>query len=180
MSFNHVPILLQKWVCIAPARVAMSAIAFLSNSNFMAAQLGQLPRLGTEVWLLKYLVVSTFFAFYAVVEYVMCSLLMRMEARISGARKRAQEAKSITTIKKDLQQPQSETAPPESDGSDAITKQDIVDVGAIGFLDRAFIKSNGDMIFSAAAVDNFSRIAFPLAYILAFLILWFGYNDTEE
>jgi hypothetical protein len=78
----------------APARVAMSIIGFLANTNFIASQLGQLPRLGTEVWLLKFLLLSTIFSFYSVIEYVICNYLFRIEARIEGGCKRAQELRS--------------------------------------------------------------------------------------
>ena len=53
----------------APARVAMTMIVFLANTNFLVAQLGQLPRLGNDVWLLRFLTMSTYFSFYGVLEY---------------------------------------------------------------------------------------------------------------
>ena len=49
----------------APDRVAMSIIGFVANTNFLAAQLNQLPRLGNEVLLLRFLYLSTIFSFYS-------------------------------------------------------------------------------------------------------------------
>jgi len=75
----------------APARVAMSIIGFLANTNFLAAQLSQLPRLGNEVLLLRFLYLSTIFSFYSVLEYVVCNYLFRIEARVEKHRPKAEE-----------------------------------------------------------------------------------------
>lgn len=170
----------------APARVTMTIVCFLANSNFLASQLNQLPRLGNDVWLLRFLSMSSMFSFYAVLEYVLCNYLCRLESRIEGAQKRAQEL---------LEQKQYQRQEQGSGGSGAeqarsfstrtngivvepvvvVTKQDLQASGFDKRMDLLLVKANGEMIFRDQHVDIFSRYFYPLAYAVMCVVLWVQY-----
>lgn len=157
----------------APARVAMSMICFLTNTNFLSGQLGQLPRLGNEAWLLKFLAASTYFTFYAVLEYCVCNYLYRIEARLNGARKRARELKMVPTVLPESAANDSKTMAAE-EGEIVVTKADIIATGFNRKVDLLILNpKNNRMYFKDEHVDVFSRYAYPTAYMVVFVTLWF-------
>ena len=155
----------------APARVAMSMIGFLANSNFLAAQLGQLPRLGNDVFLLKFLYLSSWFSFYSIIEYVICNHLRRIKGRIDGAKKRARENIGISTatsIDEKLEHQES------SPLSASITKDDLKAIGFKGKLELFLTRPNGRMYIRDEHLDIFSRYAYPTAYVATSLYMYFA------
>ncbi|CAB9524423.1 acid receptor subunit [Seminavis robusta] len=168
----------------APARVAMSMIGFLANTNFLAAQLGQLPRLGNDVWLLTFLSISAWFSFYAIVEYVVCNWLRRIQARIDGARKKTEELvkarvkadkkRSKKKKKHNNSYDEDEEMGSPQPGVMHVSKADMIENGFHNKMDLLMMKDDTEMYFSDEHVDVFSRYAYPITYLIVFLVMWFG------
>jgi len=158
----------------APARVAMSMICFLTNTNFLSVQLSQLPRLGNEAWLLKFLATSTYFTFYAVLEYCVCNYLFRIEARLNGARKRARELRRPPTVPQEGAPADDSKTGQSEEGVMVVTKEDIIATGFNRKVDLLILNPrNNRMYFKDEHVDVFSRYAYPTAYLVVFVSLWF-------
>lgn len=169
----------------------MSSIGFLTNINFMASQLKELPKSGKEVWLLRFLLLSVWFSFYAVVEYVICNFFMRIESRINAGRQKAfQQLKenqalllstqTTTTVKPNHDREPSTTLNDDEEGQQQqnpplptdITKQDVIDTGLTAKLDTYLMNEKGMMRVSPGIVDDFSRVVYPIAYLIACIVLW--------
>lgn len=186
----------------APARVAMSIIGFLANTNFLASQLSQLPRLGNEVLLLRFLYLSALFCFYSVIEYVLCNYLYRIQLRVDGHRKKAEDyvveqqrmqlqqqqkqqqqysqeqPKGKRKKKAAQQQQQDPEQPPPPQAVPAqpvpVTKQDYNASGFHYRVDSLLLNRRGHMVIRDEHVDIFSRYVYPIAYITFSCIIWFG------
>lgn len=160
----------------APARVTLAMIGFLANVNFLSGQLGQLPRLGDDVWLLTLLSRSSYFTFYAVFEYVVCNWLRRIEDRIVGARKKVLEdvveARSVADKKSKKKKKKYDEELAEQSRM-AITKDDIKESGFNYKADLLLMKSNTRMYIKDEHVDVFSRYAYPITYLIMFSVMWF-------
>jgi len=155
----------------APARVAMSMIGFLANMNFLSAQLGQLPKLGNEVWLLKFLYVSSFFSFYAILEYVLCNYLGRIEARLAGVRKKAEELKESKKASLPEEAPATNN---KSDDDTKLTKADIIATGFNRKVDLLIMNpSTTRMYLKDEHVEIFSRYSYPITYVIATVVLYY-------
>jgi hypothetical protein len=145
---------------------------------------------------------STVFSFYSVIEYVVCNYLLRIEARIEGGRKRAQEYKSIAIKKKEVQRRKSRSSlemapdsattkdPPGADlvadvnGADGstfedleepvitVTKRDFIKSGFNYKVDTWLLNNKGEMRFKDQHVDIFSRYVYPIAYTTTCFVLW--------
>lgn len=158
----------------APARVAMSMICFLTNTNFLSGQLGQLPRLGNSAWLLKFLATSTYFTFYAVLEYCLCNYLFRIEARIMKARDKARALKMAATDEQE--EPSMDESRRRKNGLAPIVvnKQDIIDAGFNRKVDLMILNPKTNrMYFKDEHVDVMSRYMYPTVYLVVFVSLWF-------
>lgn len=167
----------------APARVAMSMIGFLANANFLASQLGQLPRLGNGVWLLDFLSVSQWFTFYSIFEYVICNWLRRIEDRIDGGRKKAQEEvlSLIKVVKKKKRKNSkkkykydeelAEEAPAEKV---SVTKTDLIAAGFNFKVDLLLMREDTTMYLKDEHVDFFSRYVYPIVYLIVFVVMWWS------
>ena len=157
---------------VAPARVGMVMVCFLANMNFLAAQLSTLPRLGHAVWLLRLLSVSVYFSFYSVLEYVFCNWLRRIKVRITGARKRAEE-ESVCKTKGGGDVEDAPEAKKELPEGSPVTKQDIKAIGFMHKADLFFMKDDTKMYVDDDQLEIFSRWAYPIAYTVTFLALWY-------
>merc|ERR1711862_253099 len=81
-----------------------STICFLTISNFLGSQLKALPRIGADAaWLLQFMLSSLIFTFYAVVEYILCNYLFRVEQRVDKTRELAIEEKKARIKRISLQ-----------------------------------------------------------------------------
>lgn len=162
----------------APARVTMSMICFLTNVNFLSNQLRTLPQQGNSIYLLQFLTVSTIFCFYAVLEYVICNVLMRIEKRVEAAHVKAAEMKAK---KLDMEEEDEEEPEQPSTGAGEYKKKkkknsmakprfetNYQDLKAIGFdykLDRFLLSHKGHLVFRDQHLDILSRYLYPIAYI---------------
>jgi len=165
-----------------PARITMSTISFLTISNFLGAQLKNLPRISAnEAWLLQFMLMSMIFTFYAVLEYIICNYLFRVEKRTDEVRKQAVERKKNYVAKQMEKQncvrvtslnPLNtlNDASVFSNGSDlkddiavSITKDDMLAIGLFK-IDRLIIRHDGNMRIKDQHVEIFSRYAYPITY----------------
>ena len=69
-----------------PCAVSMCIILYLVINSQMSAQLNSLPIGSNGVWLLDFMAMSQMFVFFAILEYVLCNFLMRIEGRVEKAR----------------------------------------------------------------------------------------------
>lgn len=158
-----------------PARVSMSTFCFLTISNFLSSELKNLPRLGgKDAWLLRFMQVSLFFVFIAVVEYVLCNYLYRVEKRLKEARKLAAELKHTkeNASPKDTTNGVSESCISENDINITVVKKDMLVVG-INKIDRLILKRDGHMLVKDEHVEIFFRYAYPISYSIFCLVVYF-------
>jgi hypothetical protein len=169
----------------APARVTMSMICFLANANYLSAQLANLPRLGNDIWLLRFMTISQLFTFYAVIEYVVCNYLLRVEKRVAGGVKRAEELKSLKkeSSSEDMtgtvQHQGSNESFSSCEDSETVTKADLIAAGFDYKVDLLVLKNDGTMRFRDQHVDITSRYIYPLVYIVSCCIIWGTLGDDE-
>lgn len=156
----------------APARVTLSSVSFLTITNHIGGQLKSLPNLGIQdVWLLQFMLTSQLFTFYAVIEYVICNYLFRVEKQLKEIEKEAKRRKM--TLKNS---PEREPSLLHShDSIDAITvvKDDLLAVGKIHKIGHLLLKKDGTLLIKDENVDMFSRIFYPVAYVVCTLVIYF-------
>ena len=160
-------------------------IGFLANTNFLSAQLGQLPRLGNDVWLLQFVTLCTWFNFYGVMEYCLCNYLLRLEKRIAEARKEAREARVssppanqtiIGTVGSSDTVEVSTSPPPQraSQKDSIVTRDEIIATGFNRKMDLLMLSPKTHrMYFKDEHVDVFSRWFYPPAFLACALALYF-------
>merc|ERR1711982_171324 len=159
---------------MGPARVTMSNVSFLTLNNFIGGQLRHLPRLGkSEAWLLQFMFISQMFAFYSIIEYVICNYLYRVEIRLDDIRDRAREMKkrkisseeeTSNKVVVDLENLDGKNAPSafcDEISSLVVNKSDMLAVGSICKIDRLLLRNDGTMLIKDERVEIFSRYAYP-------------------
>jgi len=172
----------------APARVSMSVICFLTNINYLSAAYGYTPPFADQVWILEFLSQSMFFTFYAVIEYVICNYLFRVEARIKEGRKAAVEikVKGMNEVSKEKMKRQLSERLKQGgvltdeqvfmaqidEENQFISKRDFIISGYNYKIDLLLMRRDGKMFFRDEHVDIFSRYAYPVVYAICFTILW--------
>merc|ERR1711982_3845 len=142
-------------------------------------QLTTLPRIGAgKAWLLNFMLLSMFFNFYCIIEYIIVNYLTRIENRVAEARKLAKEARiknfaenvetifNSSKVKIDIDASQ----PHETELSLGILEE----YGTICKIDRLVMRENGTMIVKDQDLDIFSRYAYPICYTV--LCFYFRYK----
>lgn len=170
-----------------PARITMSTTTFLTISNFLGIQLKNLPRISaSDAWLLQFMLMSMIFTFYAVLEYIICNYLFRVEKRVEIILEKAKEKKKIH-VSKQMEKAncvrvvslddnfsshgKSSLSSSMHGGTDVnmedidvmVNKDDMLAIGLFK-IDRLIVKSDGNMIIKDQHVEIFSRYAYPITY----------------
>jgi len=158
----------------APARVALTMIIFLVISSQIGSILASLPKLDGPVWLLNHLSMSQCFVLYGIIEYAFCDFLKRIEARVEKARAALESLDTAIRHPEDVcipnDDPHEATPAPERSGMDSVDIQAFVQKKT-GLSGRLCVGRNGRVRLQACRVDQFSRIAFPVAYGIAVALL---------
>merc|ERR1712151_1260268 len=174
-----------------PARVTMTTFGFLTIMNFLSSQLATLPRIGAKKsWLLRFMLVSLIFCFYAVVEYIFVNYLYRVERRTDKIQeKAAQHKKRRIAIEMDKQTgcrvvafPQDTVVnnKPENGLSEKKFEEYNIDnvraskaeMSYFGLckIDYLLLKQDGNMFFKDQHIDIFSRYAYPIIYTICCVV----------
>lgn len=166
----------------APARVGMSTIGFLANTNFLVAQLGQIPRLGKDVFLLKFVQLCVWFCFYSIIEYALCNYLRRIQGRLDAQRKHMKDntinMQQSKTTDEEEERPKEPKYPREEDEGQGVykgfTKADIIASDYNRKMDTFLLNPRtGRMYLRDESVDIFSRWAFPVAFVSSAVAMWY-------
>ena len=167
----------------------MCIILYLVINSQMSHQLNALPIGSNGVWLLDFMATSQMFVFYAILEYVLCNFLMRIEARIDKARvailKRREgaapndraEFRQATTAREVKGEGAAATpagvsvevihAPP-----DDLQKEVAREASSFTYFLPWLVTRDGVLRVRDQHVDVASRIAFPPAYGIAVLVYY--------
>lgn len=144
-----------------PARAGMSMICFLTMSNFLSNSVRGLPKEGYDVFLLRFLMVSTFFTFLTIAEFVACNYLFRVEGRLKKA-----QAALYEQIEEELDINEPADKPARA------TKSSIIASGYNNTSDLLLVKADGTMSLKANHLDVFCRYVYPIVYIITIAVLW--------
>merc|ERR1711862_531434 len=171
-----------------------STICFLTISNFLGSQLKALPRIGADAaWLLLFMLISMIFTFYAVVEYIICNYLFRVEQRVDKTRELAIEEKkarikhqasTANSCRVVSLPPDNETSPNggsvDFDDINNITvnKDDMLQIGLFK-IDRLIVMTNGEMMFKDQHIEISSRYAYPISYVVLCILIKLLYRKEN-
>lgn len=150
-----------------PARVAITAITFLTLSSRLAAVVASLPNLPGDVWLLDFTQVSLFFSLFANIEYVFVNYLLRMDDRTKtmvAEAKKAIEERAQNSQAGDQGTPELAAGPASQSYKEELVTEIRKIRSAFHRLDRLNLSRYGAIFLTGQHIDLFSRYAFFVAY----------------
>lgn len=163
-------------ISAVPARCAVTLIAFLTLTNQINGITAKLPRLATDVWLLSFLSGSRWFAFMTILEYGLVNTLSRYEDYLNKAKAAAEKKdKEAEDELKQLEAEHSASAdrppPLKRHASSRIIKQGMAGSWHGDCLQWLLTTKASHMRVKDIDVDVFARWAYPITYVIFFLIM---------
>lgn len=160
-----------------PARVGMTVSSLLIISNFHNTVLQQLPQFSGFVYMVWYVRVSLAFCMYAVLEFALCNLLTRTEARFERA---------IAEIERDHEAPKPVQPITSADaaevgvsvsatakGEPAMDKAVVISkVAKISKVTKLLVNRHGKLCLRDQHPDIFSRWLFLPAYLFIVIVMY--------
>lgn len=171
------------WISRAavPARVAIVVVSYLALENKLGSIAKLLPKVDGAVWLIDFCTCARSFVLVATIEFAIVNYLYRAEARIGKARealhKKVEEEQKAVVVVVDESDEQGDTAD-VSMGAQSSTGLRRKLAQQVGRIDRLFLSWDGrSMWLNDQRVETFFRIVYPLAYIVALLVLYARVNS---
>ena len=177
---------------LPPPPPSFAVRVWAANKFRLPGRRSLLPIGSKNVWILNFMATSQMFVFYAIIEYVLCNFLMRIEARVEKARaavlKRREDgpASGRSSTQPDEAKPvgvhvevaarwrfwkaevRVHGAPADSSLRDEVAQ---AASGVTRWIPQ-LVSQEGVLQLRDQHVEIFSRWAFPLAYGLALIIFY--------